>query len=36
MVKRSLDATIEEYEKALEAKYKEGTAQKSYEYLKQH
>ena len=36
MVKRSLDATIEEYEKALEAKYKEGTAQKSYEYLKQY
>ena len=36
MVKRSLDATIDEYEKALEAKYKEGTAQKSYDYLKQY
>ena len=36
MVKRSLDATIDESEKALEAKYKEGTAQKSYDYLKQY
>ena len=35
-VKQSLDATIAEYEKALNEKYKDGTAQKSYDYLKQY
>ena len=35
-VKQSLDATIAEYEKALNEKYKDGTVEKSYDYLKQY